>query len=170
MSCKLCSTAWSFLFGKYTRLTINTGQYRTQSCCTSVFSDPFSVVSAVLTHLLHNHNNPTFFTETGKHSKEILFANNLQMQSALTLFSKPIPSHPCWFSFLWPSYCYRSSGPFPPLCFLTPLLSSLPSSDFRKQPCSPVMRIGRWPNGSLPSLTPMNSASKCLFCWFVCLL
>lgn len=51
----------------------------------------YSIVSSVLIYFLHNHTIllPIFFTEIGKYSKEILFANDLQMQRALTLISKP---------------------------------------------------------------------------------
>lgn len=156
------SRRWSFPFEKHWKLSSlrsNRGHKSAIHLC--------STVRSVLIHFLYNHTIllPIFFTETGKFSKEILFANNLQMQSALTLFSKPT-AHSVHIGFPPcdpPVALSVSSAIFSVLILL---LRPIPS-DKRKQSCT-IRRTGRWSNRSIPSLTPMNSASDCLFCWFVC--
>lgn len=55
-----------------------------------VWCRDYSIVSLLLTHLLHIHTVPLpiFLAEIGKYSKETLFTNDLQVLCALTLISK----------------------------------------------------------------------------------
>lgn len=160
------SEVWSFPTEKYWKLPTSAIQHRTWSGCNLCVVPLYSIVTLVSIHFLHIQTIllPIFSAEIGKYSREILFTNDLQVQCALTLISK-LTVHTVLGCF--PSYD-------PPVALSLPSVISsvftvywLFPSDLGKQPRTMRGR-GRWPNGALPSLTPMNSASKWLFCLFVC--
>lgn len=160
------SEVWSFPSEKYWKPPTSAIQHRTRSSCNLCVVSLYSIVTLVLIHSCTSRQFSFlfFFAEIGKYSREILFTNDLQVECALTLISK-LTAHTVLGCF--PSYD-------PPVALSLPSAISsvftvywLFPSDLGKQPRTMRGR-GRWPNGALPSLTPMNSASKWLFCWFVC--